>query len=69
MGAARWQTAKCDRIPLQENMISQFDMKHWWKIWKQTLDPVTLYFTCGPRLETITSNLICHQKYGAISEH
>lgn len=38
MGAARWQTTECDRIPFQENMISQFDMEYWWKIWKQKLD-------------------------------
>lgn len=57
MGAARWQTAKCDRIPLQENMISQFDMKHWWKIWKQTLDSVTLYLWPSSENDYFKANL------------
>lgn len=39
VGAACWQTAECDWIPLQEDMISQLDVEYWREIWeKKTLN-------------------------------
>lgn len=32
MGAACWQTAESDWIPLQQDMISQFNVEHWCEI-------------------------------------
>lgn len=57
MRAACWQTAESDWIALQQDMISQFNVEHWWEIcekrgtdeWRQVrmMHEVDLNYFCS----------------------
>lgn len=48
VGAASWETAKCDWIPLQQDMIPQLDVEYWWEIFEQRRSNQTIFRDIEP---------------------